>query len=97
MDWRDALERMKKVRRKTNLEPLLASVPLHHHVALVRPIVDKKSNSWDAPWTHRVAIFSVHWARSLNHDRRFRPVKGSPFPYASLKFGVRAVVYERVR
>jgi hypothetical protein len=97
MDWRDALERMKKVRRNTNLEPLLASVPMHRHVALVRPIVDKKSNSWKAPWTHRVAIFSVHWARALNRDRRFRPVKGSPFPYASLKFGVRAVVYERVR
>jgi len=97
MDWRDALERMKKVRIKTNLEPQLATVPLHGHVTLVRPIVDKKSNSWDAPWTHRVAIFSVHWARALNRDRRFRPVKGSPFPYASLKLGVRAVVYERVR
>ncbi|HEX6714011.1 MAG TPA: glycosyltransferase family 39 protein [Thermoleophilaceae bacterium] len=97
MDWRDALERMKKVRITTNLEPQLATVPLHGHVALVRPIVDKKSNSWDAPWTHRVAIFSRHWARALNRDRRFRPVKGAPFPYAQLKFGVRAVVYERVR
>jgi mannosyltransferase len=97
MDWRDALERMKKVRIKTHLEPQLASVPLHGHVTLVRAIVDKKSNSWDAPWTHRVAIFGVHWARALNRDRRFRPVKGSPFPYASLRFGVRAVVYERVR
>jgi mannosyltransferase len=97
MDWRDALQRMKKVRIKTNLEPMLATVPLHRHVVLVRPLVDKKSNSWKAPWTHRVAIFSVHWARALNRDRRFRPVKGSPFPYASLKFGVRAVVYERVR
>jgi mannosyltransferase len=97
MDWRDALERMKKVRRKTNLEPQLATVPLHGHVTLVRPIVDKKSNSWDAPWTHRVSIFAVHWARALNRDRRFRPVKGSPFPWASLRSGVRAVVYERVR
>ena len=97
MDWRDALDRMKTVRAKTVLEPMLATVPLHRHVTLVRPIVDKKSNSWDAPWTHRVAIFSVHWARALNRDRRFRPVKGSPFPYASLKYGVRAVVYERVR
>jgi hypothetical protein len=97
MDWRDALQRMKKVRIKTNLEPQLASVPLHGHVVLVRPIVDKKANSWDAPWTHRVAIFSVHWARALNRDRRFRPVKASPFPWASLRFGVRAVVYERVR
>jgi hypothetical protein len=97
MDWRDAMDRMKTVRIKTHLEPQLATVPLHGHVALVRPIVDKKSNSWDAPWTHRVAIFSVHWARALNRDRRFRPVKGAPFPYASLKYGVRAVVYERVR
>lgn len=97
MDWRDAMDRMKKVRIKTQLEPQLATVPLHGHVALVRPIVDKKSNSWDAPWTHRVSIFSVHWARALNRDRRFRPVKGAPFPYASLRVGVRAVVYERVR
>jgi hypothetical protein len=97
MDWRDALQRMKKVRIKTQLEPMLASVPLHHHVVLVRPIVDKKSNSWDAPWTHRVGIFSVHWARALNRDPRFRPVKAAPFPYSTLKVGVRAVVYERVR
>ena len=97
MDWRDALERMKKVRVKSNLEPMLASVPLHGHVMLVRPIVDKKANSWDAPWTHRVNIFSVHWARAVNRDPRFRPVKSAPFPWASLKFGVRAVVYERVR
>jgi hypothetical protein len=97
MDWRDALERMKTVRIRTNLEPMLATVPLHRHVTLVRAITDKKANSWDAPWTHRVAIFGVHWARALNRDRRFRPVKGSPFPYASLRNGVRAVVYERVR
>jgi mannosyltransferase len=97
MDWRDALQRMKKVRIKTNLEPLLASVPLHRHVVLVRPLIDKKSNSWKAPWTHRVNIFSVHWARALNRDPRFRPVKGSPFPYANQRAGVRAVVYERVR
>jgi mannosyltransferase len=97
MDWRDALDRMKKVRIKTNLEPQLATVPLHGHVTLVRPIVDKKANSWDAPWTHRVAIFSVHWARALNRDPRFRPVKSAPFPWSTLKFGVRAVVYERVR
>jgi uncharacterized membrane protein len=97
MDWRDALERMKTVRIKKNLEPLLASVPLHGHVTLVRALVDKKANSWKAPWTHRVAIFSIHWARALNRDRRFRPVKGSPFPYSSETSGVRAVVYERVR
>jgi mannosyltransferase len=97
MDWRDALERMKKVRIKTNLEPLLATVPLHGHVTLVRPIVDKKANSWDAPWTHRVGIFSIHWSRALNHDRRFRAIKGAPYPYSTLRLGVRAVVYERVR
>ncbi|HYZ29652.1 MAG TPA: glycosyltransferase family 39 protein [Thermoleophilaceae bacterium] len=97
MDWRDALERMKTVSIKTKLDPLLASVPLHGHVMLVRPIVDKKANSWDAPWTHRVNIFSVHWARALNHDPRFRPVKAAPFPWASLRYGVRAVVYQRVR
>jgi hypothetical protein len=33
----------------------------------------------------------------VNRDPRFRPVKGSPFPYAQLKYGVRAVVYQRVR
>jgi uncharacterized membrane protein len=97
MDWRDALQRMKRVRIKTNLEPQLDTVPVGGHVAIVRPIVDKKANSWDAPWTHRVAIFSRHWARAVNRDSRFRPVKGAPFPYAQLKYGVRAVVYKRVR
>jgi uncharacterized membrane protein len=97
MDWRDALDRMKTVRISNKLEPMLATVPLHGHVMLVRPIVDSKSNSWKAPWTHRVAIFSRHWSRALNHDRRFRPVTAAPRPYANLKFGIRAVVYERIR
>jgi uncharacterized membrane protein len=97
MDWRDALDRMKQVRYRKQLESELASVPLHRHVLMVRPIVDKKANSWDAPWTHRVAIFSIHWARAINRDPRFRPVKAAPFPWSNLKFGVRAVVYERVR
>ena len=97
MDWRDALERMKTVSIKTTLDPELASVPVGGRVVLVRPIVDKKANSWKAPWTHRVNIFSVHWARALNRDPRFRPIKGSPFPYSNLRFGIRAVVYERVR
>jgi hypothetical protein len=97
MDWRDALDRIKRVRVATNLEPMLAGVPMHRRVMLVRPIVDKKSNSWKAPWTKRVWRQSRHWSRALNSDRRFRPVAAAPNPYASLKFGVRAVVYERVR
>jgi uncharacterized membrane protein len=97
MDWRDALSRVKPVRVATQLEPMLAGVPLHRRVMLVRPIVDKKSKSWKAPWTKRIALQSRHWAHALNADRRFRPVTAAPFPYAGLKFGVRAVVYERVR
>jgi hypothetical protein len=76
---------------------MLNSVPLHSHVVLVRPIVDKKANSWKAPWTKRIALQSLHWAHALNADRRFRPVAAAPKPYAGLKFGIRAVVYERVR
>jgi mannosyltransferase len=97
MDWIDAMARMKTVRIQTDLEPLLASVPLHRHVMLVRPIVDKKANSWDAPWTHRVGIFSIHWARALNRDPRFRAVKAAPVGYSNMRVGIRAVVYERVR
>src|SRR3954451_13889944 len=97
MDWRDALDRMKKVRYRKQLESELATVPLHRHVVMVRPIVDKKANSWDAPWTHRVAIFSIHWSRAVNGDPRFRPVDAAPRPYQNLKFGIRAVVYQRVR
>lgn len=97
MDWRDALDRVKPVRVASGLEPMLNAVPLHHHVMLVRPIVDKKSNSWKAPWTKRIGRQSRHWAQALNADRRFRPVAAAPKPYAGLKFGVRAVVYERVR
>jgi hypothetical protein len=97
MDWRDALERMKTVSIKKDLEPMLATVPLHRRVMLVRPIVDTKSNSWKAPWTHRVGIFARHWSHALNRDPRFRPVAAAPQPYATLKLGVRAVVYERVR
>ena len=97
MDWRDALDRVKRVRVAGELTPLLNSVPLHSRVMMVRPIVDKKSNSWKAPWTKRIALQSRHWAKTINDDRRFRPIAAAPRPYAGLKFGVRAVVYERVR
>jgi hypothetical protein len=97
MDWRDAIQRMKKVSINGTLEPMLATVPLHGRVVLVRPIVDKKANSWHAPWTHRVGIFSIHWSRALDRDPRFRPLKAAPTPYSNLRAGVRAVVYERVR
>jgi hypothetical protein len=97
MDWSDALDRIKKVRVATSLEPMLETVPPHGRVMLVRPIVDKKSNSWDAPWTKRVGRQSRHWSQALNADRRFRPIIAAPNPYLGLKLGVRAVVYERVR
>jgi hypothetical protein len=97
MDWADALDRIKKVRVATSLEPMLETVPPHGRVMLVRPIVDKKSNSWDAPWTKRVGRQSRHWSQALNADRRFRPIIAAPNPYLGLKLGVRAVVYERVR
>jgi hypothetical protein len=97
MDWRDAADRIKHVRVAGQLTPLLNSVPLHRRVVLVRPIVDKKSNSWKAPWTKRIALQSRHWSQTINRDSRFRPVAAAPKPYAGLKFGVRAVVYERVR
>jgi mannosyltransferase len=97
MDWRDALKRMKTVSIKTKLDPMLASVPLHGRVMLVRPIVDNKAKSWKAPWLHRVWIFSRHWSEALNADPRFKTLDSSPNPYKTLKVGIRAVVYERVR
>lgn len=97
MNWIDAMQRMKSVTIQKNLESQLATVPLHRHVVLVRALTDPKSKSWKAPWTHRIAIFGLHWAHALNTDPRFKPVKGSPYPYADLPAGIRAVVYERVR
>jgi hypothetical protein len=97
MDWRDALQRVKKVRVASGLEPMLNRVPLHAHVLVVRPIIDKKANSWKAPWTKAVGRQSRHWVRALNADSRFRPIAAAPKPYAGLKLGVRGVVYERVR
>jgi hypothetical protein len=76
---------------------MLASVPLHGRVMLVRPIIDNKSKSWKAPWTHRVWIFSRHWSQALDADPRFKTLSSAPNPYKMLKVGIRAVVYERVR
>jgi mannosyltransferase len=97
MNWVDALDRIRRVRVARNLEPLLASVPLHGRVMLVRPIIDTQANSWKAPWTSRVWRQSRHWMHAINADPRFRPVISAPNPYAQLRYGIRAVVYERVR
>lgn len=96
-DWRDAADRIKTVRVGAQMVPLLESVPVGGRVMLVRPIVDRKANSWKAPWTKRVRIQSRRWQRTINADRRFRAVSSAPNPYADERYGVRAVVYERVR
>jgi hypothetical protein len=96
-DWRDAADRIKRVRVATHLEPLLDTVGVGTRVMMVRPIVDKRANSWKAPWTKRVRLQSRHWSHAINADNRFRPIASAPNPYADLKYGVRAVVYERVR
>ena len=96
-NWSDALERIKHVRVARNLEPLLNTVPVGGRVMLVRAIIDKKANSWKASWTKRIALQGRHWAHALNADPRFRPVISAPNPYASLRFGVRAVLYQRIK
>jgi mannosyltransferase len=98
MNWVDALDRIKKVRVKTGLEPELATVPVGGRVVLVRPFVDPTANSWTKPpWTKRVWKQSVHWARALREDKRFKFVAADPRPNPGLTTGVRAIVYERVR
>lgn len=96
-DWRDALQRLKAVNADADLQPQLDALPLHGRILVVRPIVDKKANSWKAPWTFRVKSQSRHWSHVINADRRFKPLMAWPQPYANLKVGVRGVVYEKVR
>ena len=97
MNWVDALKRVKRVRVQTNLEPLLATVPVHGRVMLVRPFVDTQAKSWDAPWTKRIWLQSSRWAKALRTDKRFRLVIADPRADPGITYGVRAEVYERLR
>lgn len=96
MNWDDAMRRIRHVRVATNLEPLLATVPVHGRILFVRPIMSD-DRSWKAPWTKAVGFQSRHWARALARDPHFKLISAAPYPYQRLTAGVRGSVYERVK
>ncbi len=95
MDWRDALDRLRRQRAQSTLAPLLDRLPPGRRLLFVRPVTSR--GGWNAPWTRLVRQRSAEWRRVIAMDDRFASDPVLPLPgYGRQRHPVRAVVYEKV-
>jgi mannosyltransferase len=74
MNWRDAVERLRAVTVRRDLEPLLASVRPGQRLVIVSPVF-RDYHAWQASWTRLVYLTSGRWTRAVGSDPRFRVLK----------------------
>ena len=98
MDWRDALQRIRRVTPAKELEPVLASVRPGQHLVVVSPVF-RDYRAWQSRWTNEVYLTSQVWTRAIADDRRFRQVAYVSSNEILLKLNyfklLQAVVYVR--
>jgi hypothetical protein len=96
-DWINALSRLEATTPSKDLVPLLNSVPVGHHVLLMRPVIGRTS-AWTAPWTKLVRQRSAEWTAAISHDKRFKLTARYPrLRRHSAPQGLRALLYTRVK
>jgi mannosyltransferase len=94
MDWRDALEELRRADPARELAALLARVPPGGQLLYVAPVTEERRD-WRAPWTSLVRRRAAQWG-ALLEDSGMRPVAAAPrFYREALTVGLRAVLYRR--
>ena len=73
MDWRDALDRIRRITPAAQLEPVLASLRPGQHLVVVSPVF-RDYRAWQSRWTRHVYLTSQVWTRDIARDPRFRQV-----------------------
>jgi mannosyltransferase len=94
MDWRDALEDLRRADPGRTFAALLERVPPGGHVLFVAPVTEERRD-WRAPWTQLVRRRSAQWG-ALLEDAEMRQVATAPLFYReALTVGLRAVLYRK--
>jgi len=95
MDWRDALDDLRRADPGRTLAALLERVPPGGQLLFVAPVTEERRD-WRAPWTRLVRRRSAQWGARLE-EAGLRQVATAPrFYREALTVGLRAVLYERV-
>jgi mannosyltransferase len=95
MDWRDAVDRMKRTDTNAAVSGLVASLHAGQRVLFVRPLTDGVEN-WVEPWTKLVRRRSAQWGARLATDPRLKRIAVSPLFYpGAATVGNSAVLYQR--
>jgi hypothetical protein len=74
MDWRDALDRIRVITPKSELDPLLAALRPGQHLVVVSPVF-RDYRAWQSRWTRQVYLTSQEWTKAIDRDPRFRRVR----------------------
>jgi uncharacterized membrane protein len=94
LDWRDALERLRRASVSRTLVPMLDTVAVGQRVVLVSTV-----NLANKPlWMKLINRDTKRWSAYLKHDHRFRRLlTKAPHQYGAGIVSVSATVFERVR
>jgi mannosyltransferase len=95
MDWRHALEDLRRIKPAPTLAALLARVPPGGRVLFVAPVSEHRRD-WRAPWTELVRRRGAQWGALLAATPGLRQAAAAPrFYRESLTVGLYAVLYHR--
>jgi hypothetical protein len=95
MDWRDALEELRRIRPGPTAAAVLRRVPPGGHVLFVAPVTDQRRD-WRAPWTELVRRRAAQWGALLEADPTLQRIDAAPTFYrTALTVGLRAVLYRK--
>jgi hypothetical protein len=95
-DWRDGVERMRRLAPERDLRPLLDDLSVGARVALVEPEI-YSIDRWSAPWTAIVRVRSNQWRGWMLDDERFRVTAVRPEDFSPpAPNPVRATVFLKV-
>lgn len=96
MDWRNALDHLRRTRPAPTLAALLDRIPPGGRLLFVAPVTDQRRD-WRAPWTKLVRRRSAQWGALLEETAGIRQVATAPqFHRQALTVGLRAVLYRKV-
>jgi hypothetical protein len=73
MNWADALERLRAVTPRRQLDPVLDSLRPGQRLVVVSPVF-RDYRAWQARWTRLVYLTSQIWTRQIAADPRFRQI-----------------------
>jgi mannosyltransferase len=94
MNWRDALEDLRRTPPAGAASALLARVPSGGRLLFVAPVTDDRRD-WRAPWTRLVRRRAAQWGALLEAAGLRRVATAPRFYRQALTVGLRAVLYER--